>query len=226
MKRKSFIQNTSTGTDNQNSIVESMDSKCMYCGSTYYGSGCIYSSHGTHVHTGNDGKCIYCGSLYYGSGCIFNPYNNMHVHGSDVGISIRETTRKTLEMSYIFERLLVDIKETTAFKLNLINADGKQIRTPNNLYETYLVSPLSKAIYKIRKFLPKDTYTIKEAYRYLDTSTSEVSESIETFEKEVEFTQDIKYVVQMLTDTLKKYGDTLPPEKIEKIIEDTILESI
>ena len=81
MNRQNFLQPSFKDASKQ--LVESIDSKCMYCGSVYYGSGCIYSSHGIHIHTGNDGKCIYCGSLYYGSGCIFNPHKNMHINGVD-----------------------------------------------------------------------------------------------------------------------------------------------
>lgn len=62
-------------------------SKCSYCGSSNYGSGCLYSPTGYHIHEDNsDDECIYCGRRDYGPSCLFSPIDGrncrkIHVHG-------------------------------------------------------------------------------------------------------------------------------------------------
>ncbi len=58
---------------------QSKKSKCIFCGSTTYGS-CLYSTvrskHGikVHVHQPNDeGRCVYCGKKSQGASCSFSP---------------------------------------------------------------------------------------------------------------------------------------------------------
>lgn len=36
--------------------------KCRFCGSSSYGSGCPYSPGGRHKHGGDGTKCVWCGS--------------------------------------------------------------------------------------------------------------------------------------------------------------------
>ena len=52
---------------------KSMSTKCRYCGSTSYGSGCIHSPTRKHRHGPGGNKCIWCGSTSNGSGCIHSP---------------------------------------------------------------------------------------------------------------------------------------------------------
>ncbi|MDR2786719.1 MAG: hypothetical protein LBB83_12490 [Treponema sp.] len=55
-------------------------SKCRYCGSANFGSGCPYGAEGKHVHVGDEKHCVYCGSSSYGSGCPYSE-NRRHLHG-------------------------------------------------------------------------------------------------------------------------------------------------
>ncbi len=52
-------------------------SKCKYCSSLNYGSGCSYSPTKMHEHSEDEKKCEYCGSLNNGSGCNYSP-TKMH----------------------------------------------------------------------------------------------------------------------------------------------------
>lgn len=205
-------------------VDEQFSSKCMYCGSTSYGSGCIYSAHGRHIHVDEPGRCAYCGSLSYGSGCIYNPFNNMHVHGADMSGYVRESTRKTVELSYILDRLLESNTDTEAYKCGLIDKTGKQLRVPLNAHEHMLVSPLSKAIYRLRKFLPEDAISIRESYKLMLHST-QLEESVEEYKSAISVESDIRHAVKHLTSTLRESYNKISPEKIEKIIEDAILDS-
>lgn len=53
-------------------INEQRRSRCIYCNAESYGSGCIYSESGKHVHPPGT-KCIYCGADNVGVGCIHSP---------------------------------------------------------------------------------------------------------------------------------------------------------
>lgn len=58
-----------------------MITRCRYCNSTSYGTGCGMSPHGIHEHVGNETKCEFCGKTEYGTGCHpKNPYKK-HRHG-------------------------------------------------------------------------------------------------------------------------------------------------
>ena len=45
-------------------------SKCRYCNSSSFGSGCLNSPTKKHEHVGDEKKCEYCNSSSYGSGCL------------------------------------------------------------------------------------------------------------------------------------------------------------
>ena len=55
--------------------------KCKYCGSSSFGSGCPHSPTKKHEHSGDEKKCEYCNSSSYGSGCPHSP-TKKHRHGS------------------------------------------------------------------------------------------------------------------------------------------------
>ena len=57
-----------------------MSTKCRYCGSVSYGSGCYHSPTGKHEHRDDEKHCEYCGSSSYGSGCYHSP-TKKHRHG-------------------------------------------------------------------------------------------------------------------------------------------------
>ncbi len=55
--------------------------KCIYCGTSSYGRGCIFSPNDRHKHeTGSgSGKCVYCSSSSHRRGCIISPFE-IHEH--------------------------------------------------------------------------------------------------------------------------------------------------
>lgn len=50
-----------------------MASKCKYCGSASYGSGCTKSPTKKHEHIDDEKHCVFCGLASYGSGCMHSP---------------------------------------------------------------------------------------------------------------------------------------------------------
>jgi len=58
--------------------------RCRYCDSTGYGSGCLRSPHRKHEHLGDERRCEFCGSSGYGGGCLNSP-TKKHRHGSGAG---------------------------------------------------------------------------------------------------------------------------------------------
>lgn len=202
--------------------MSNYQSKCMYCGSTSYGSGCIFSSQRIHVHTDDPTRCIYCGMMSYGSGCIFNPHTNMHIHGMDVGQTIKETVRKTVELSYITDRLLQDTKHTEAFITGLIDEKGNLLRAPNSVYEQNLVSPLGKLLIRLKNYIPVSAQTLTESLKL----QSCISESIEEFEQKLKLENDIYFIIKQLKETIQNYSNKISIERVEEAIESAILNTI
>ena len=203
----------------------SNESRCIYCGSTSYGSGCIFSSHHIHIHTDDPTRCIYCGMMAYGSGCIFNPYSKMHIHGADVGQTIKETVRKTVELSYITDRLFEKIKDSEAFKIGLVNEHGKLLRSPSSPYEERLVSPLSRLLQDIKKFLPVDQVNVVETLKVL-SSAKLYSESVEEYAKKIQLEADLKPIIQDLKAKIAASSQELSLESIESAVEAALLHTI
>ena len=202
--------------------MSNYQSKCMYCGSASYGSGCIFSAQRIHIHVDDPTKCIYCGMMAYGSGCIFNPHGNMHIHGMDVGQTIKETTRKTIELAYLVDRLFSNVKESEAYKIGLIAEDGKILRTPDNSYEQGLISPLSKFLYNIKKFISPDSQTAVESLKLLSNSYIH-NESIQEYEQTLVFEQEISFIIKQLQSVIQKNINLISHESIEHAIESAII---
>lgn len=203
----------------------SNESRCIYCGSTSYGSGCIFSSHHIHIHTDDPTRCIYCGMMAYGSGCIFNPYNKMHIHGADVGQTIKETIRKTVELSYITDRLFEKIKDSEAYRVGLINESGKLLRSPETPYEQRLVSPLSRLLQDIKKFLPVNSANVTETLKVL-SSAQMYSESVEEYAKKIKLEAALRPILQDLKSKISASACDLSLESIESAVEAALLHTI
>jgi hypothetical protein len=202
--------------------MSNFQSKCMYCGSTSYGSGCIFSSHRMHIHVDDPTKCIYCGMMAYGSGCIFNPFTRMHVHGMDVGQTIKETVRKTVELSYITDRLLENNKNTEAYKLGLIDIKGNLLRVPETVHEQRLISPLSRLLFKLKTYIPVSAEMLTESLKLIPS----LSESVEEFESKIELEYELKPLISQIKEIIKKASNKISHERIEEAIETAILDTI
>ena len=198
-------------------------SRCMYCGSTSYGSGCIFSSHRMHIHVDDPTRCIYCGMMAYGSGCIFNPFTKMHIHGVDVGQTVKETVRKTVELSYITDRLLEQTKSTLAYKAGLIDDRGNLIRPPSTPYEQRLVSPLSRLLENLKKYITTDSQTIVESLKLLSASSIETAEE---YKSKLQIEHDLTHIIRQLKTIINKGVSEISLEKLEEAIESSILKSL
>lgn len=218
-------RNTLNITNNPDIVSESVQSRCMYCGSTSYGTGCVFASHSRHVHVDDPTRCIYCGLMAYGSGCIFNPYTRVHIHGADVGQTIRETFRKTVELSYLTDRLFEKTETTEAYKLGLINKDGKILRPPETAHEQKLISPLAITLNQIKKFLNTDVTLIAESLKLLNNS-KQITESVEDFKNSLEFKSELSVILKDLRKVISKNTHILSLESLEKNIEEVLLETL
>lgn len=59
------------------------NNSCRYCGREgVHGTGCLFSPTGMHEEVGDGDHCIYCGSTNYGTGCLFSSEKGkIHKHG-------------------------------------------------------------------------------------------------------------------------------------------------
>jgi hypothetical protein len=199
-------------------------SRCMYCGSTSYGGGCIFSSHRMHIHVDDPTRCVYCGLLAYGSGCVFNPYGKVHVHGMDVAQGVKESTRKTVELTYITDRLFEPVENSEAYALGLINKKGDIKRAPDNIYEQYLLSPLNKILNQIKNYISFNRNILIESLKLL--SSSKIEESAELFQQKLTVKEDLKPIILNLKQIIQQNSTIMPLEDLEQCIEEVILENI
>ena len=56
-----------------------MATRCIYCGSSSFGQGCLNSPNKCHCHSTDQNACMYCGQNSYGY-CKFSP-SGKHTHG-------------------------------------------------------------------------------------------------------------------------------------------------
>ena len=204
-------------------IQEKVYSRCMYCGSTSYGSGCIFSSHKLHIHVDDPTRCIYCGLLAYGSGCTFNPFNKMHIHGMDIAQHVNETVNKTINLMYFIEKLSTNIKDTEAYKLKLINENGNIIRAPHDNHEKSLITPLSISYYKIIKNIINEH--VVETLQLLSAANS-AEETIEEFKQKIEIKEDISDIIIRFKKILNEKYYNISIDIIERAIEELIIETL
>ena len=204
--------------------MSKLQSRCMYCGSTSYGSGCVFSAKHIHIHTDDPTRCIYCGMMAYGSGCIFNPYNHMHVHGMDVGQAIAESVRKTVELTYLTDRLFENIKDSEAYRLKLINESGVLIRAPETPYEQRLVSPLSNFLQNIKKYLVADSASVVNALKLQQNNVH--NETIEEYESKLQFEHEVKHIINQLKQLITDNITSMSLESVEGAIESAILNAV
>jgi len=205
--------------------MSNFQSKCIYCGSTSYGSGCIFSAARIHIHTDDPTRCIYCGMLAFGSGCIFNPYTKMHIHGADFGQTIKETLRKTVEISYLTDRLFENIKDSEAYKIKLINEKGNLLRAPVSPHEERLISPLSKLLLNLKKYIQVDSTTITESLKLLSQQAA-YNTTIEEYELKLAFEHDMKHLLKQFLTLIHSNSTQLSIEDIESSIESSLLETL
>ena len=127
-------------------------SRCVYCGSGNFGSGCRYSPNSIHVHPDDPKKCSYCGSMNYGKGCRYGP-NGMHVHGIQFNGMFKEHIESALMNNILLQLLTKPYEEFDAYKLGVINNEGSCIKRPDSIEEHKAYSPETQTILSIKKML-------------------------------------------------------------------------
>lgn len=129
-----------------------MTSRCVYCGSTNYGSGCRYSPKGIHFHPEDPKHCAYCGSSNYGKGCRYSP-DGIHIHGVQYNGMLKDSIDSMLGNNILLYTLNKPFTEFEAYKLNLIDEDGKQLRKPVTEQELKALNPEIQTLLFIKRNL-------------------------------------------------------------------------
>lgn len=173
-------------------------SRCMFCNSTSYGTGCPYSPHRKHVHTGGLATCIYCGSTSVGSGCPYNPFTKIHLRGAQYNMMTAESIHKSLTAGLFLNRLVQPITDMPAYKLGLIDERGHIVRESVNEDEKRALAPFDKYILKIRRLIGEDTTELFKSSVLLEMSSPKqnIAFDASVYEQEVKIKSDVKHIVE------------------------------
>ena len=129
-----------------------MTSRCVYCASTNFGSGCRYSPKGVHMHPDDPKRCTYCGSANYGRGCRYSP-DGVHIHGIQFNGMMKEHVSSLMTNNILLYLLNKPILEFEAYKLNIINEEGTCIKKPTTIEEHNSYTAEIKTILQLKKLL-------------------------------------------------------------------------
>lgn len=180
-------------------------SRCVYCSSPDYGKGCKHGPHGVHFHADDSRKCSFCGSPDYGKGCKINPTGNLHIHGTSFNAMFRETLQSFLDNEVLLKELKKDFKEFEAYKLQLIDEKGNRIKKPLTDAERAALSPLTKTVLKLKKYLG-NKFELLEASVMLEKQTVSGDQDIQKYKKIVEYRERIQESVNEIYKTLDEAG--------------------
>jgi len=198
------------------------EDKCMYCGSSSYGTGCLYGPKGIHVHPHNTGgKCIYCGSSSIGSGCIYNPFGKVHVRGVDFNAMIKETAEHGITLGYLLRRLSQPIKEWHAYKLGLIDEMGNIKRKPTLALEKVAFSKADMYVIRLKQMLSEAEIDILNNTVYLKKldEVKSPQQMAEHYELEIDVEYKIKENIEQLQNIIMEANNLgLDLGTIEKLI--------
>jgi len=134
-------------------------SRCVYCGSANFGSGCRYSPKGIHFHPDDAKHCSFCGSANYGKGCRYAP-DSIHVHGIEYNGVMKESVSGLAFNSIILSLLNKPIEEYKAYQLGLIDLKGNIIKKPITLQEQVSLSHDIRTILSLKKMLGEQLQTL------------------------------------------------------------------
>jgi len=127
-------------------------SRCVYCGSPNFGSGCRYSPQGKHLHPDDPKKCSYCGSTNYGKGCRYSP-DGIHIHGIQYNGMLKEQVSSVLNTNVILHLINKPIESYDAYKLGIIDEQGMCIRKPVTTQEHNSYTLEVKTLLQLKKSL-------------------------------------------------------------------------
>ena len=173
-------------------------SNCIYCKSTSYGTGCMYSPTNTHVHMDNPGGCIYCGTPSVGSGCLFNPYGNIHITSPEFLNRSAIQTEKASLLSYFFNSV-------------------------STISESEYKSPLDRLYKRVSAIIASAAEPFIEAFRFQETPLYE-NVSKQDFIKILEFKKRFSSDLKQLKRSLEEANLNFSKEIVEKTLKDAILD--
>jgi hypothetical protein len=207
-------------------------SKCIFCGSTQWGSNCPYSPLHPKIHIHqpiNTDECIYCSSTRLGSGCPYSP-TRQHVRGIPYQSYMKEGTetevtqeeailQETLVTSYFIKRLFESFDDTQAFKLGVIDKNGRRLKLPVTLEEKASLTPFDLFINQIKRTLNNKLEIIKNSFNLTISTQEPINESVELFEKKCKLGYKFKATIKEFNDLIlesKKAG--LSNDDVESLI--------
>jgi hypothetical protein len=170
----------------------------MFCNSTAYGPGCPYSPHKKHVHISNGQNCIYCGSSAIGLGCPQNPFSKMHVRGVEYNMMTKESVYQSVMAALFLERLTQPFTEMPAFKLGVIDANGRRLKECVTDEEKSSFTLLDQHVIKIRRIIGEDVIELFKSKVLLEMSSKQEQFDVEKYQQEVELSAKIDYVIESL----------------------------
>ncbi len=129
-----------------------MTSRCVYCGSANFGSGCRYSPKGMHFHPDDPKHCAYCGSSNYGKGCRYAP-EGIHIHGVQYNGMLKDSLDSMLSNNLFLYILNKPYTDFEAYRLNLIDENGKQLRKPSTEEELKALNPEIQTLLYVKRNL-------------------------------------------------------------------------
>lgn len=199
-------------------------SRCMFCNSTGYGTGCPYSPHKKHVHIDDSRKCIYCGSPNIGTGCPYNPFSKLHIRGIEYNNMNKESMHHSFTASLFLDRLTQPITSTPAYKLGLVDDEGKVINECKTDLEKAALTPLDMYIFKIKRLVGENLIELLKSNVLLEmTSNTEEKFDACKYQEEVKITHRVNHIIDDLDEV---FNESIEKGFSRNHIENIIIESI
>ena len=201
-------------------------SRCMYCNTTSYGTGCPYSPHKKHVHVVDGQKCIYCGSSSLGTGCPYNPFSKLHIRGAEYNMMRKESIHHSVMTGMFLMRLTESITEMSAYKLGLIDDEGRKIRECVTEEEKASLTPLDMHVLKIRRLMGEHVIDLFKSNALLEMATEQTEEKFDAnkYQREVKLISQIDHAVSILDDIFSEATEKgFSKERIENLVIESIL---
>jgi hypothetical protein len=185
----------------------------MYCNSTSYGKGCKFAPKGVHFHPYSQKKCSYCGSTSFGKGCKLNPFSDLHLHGIDYNMMLSES----LHNKFLIKLLNKPFTEFQAYRLGLIDENGNKIKEPVTESEVNALSPDTKTILKVKRYLGSKLDLINQTS--ILESTSKFSYNKDNHKKVLQYEDKINNIIAQLHEiTEQALQDGVSVEQVRSMM--------
>jgi hypothetical protein len=151
-----------------------------------------------HVHFDAPNKCIYCGSKVLGGGCIFNPFGKNHVRGPEFLANVKEQTKNSTILSYLYESIL--------------NSDKSNAP----------MTPLNRFFRRLAGIVGTLGQPLLESFQYQSKPTfSQIPKEQTILAFEIKERLEEQY--KQINETIKHANLSLPQEIVEDIMVDAII---